>query len=441
MRANSSFRILFGHFANGRSQPESAATYRKPSVTRQRGSRPNIYHRQRESRHNRGFEKLPRSDERNRNAYSIKTALPDTTAYNRPDLATIQSHAVALCNMNCYFRPSSQTTSEARRMNDLLKYADLFEDIVPWSGIVPNGFTVDFLGTRTRKRFLELWGWSPLYIDGAQLDVPRPALTGKHKNCEFWFEAADWVLAAREARGKFVMATLGALYGYQAVGSFRALQRLSPMPCKLVAVEPIPENMERVRLHMRDNGIDPDRHWLVEAAISDSNDPILFPVGSPGLGAQNCIATDERVARQGYLEVLVDQGRVEEALENILLHNTTGLEKEIIAGEGHTGEIKFVSSITLKDILGPFDRIDFVEADIQQSEINVFPPFVELLRRKVRRIHLGTHGQDTHVAMRDMFADEGWEIVFSFEPDSEFDTPLGGFKTNDGILTVVNPRL
>ena len=326
-------------------------------------------------------------------------------------------------------------------MNDLLKYADLFEEIVPWSGIVPDGYTVDFLGTRTRKKFLELWGWNPLYIDGVQLDVPRPRLTGKDENCEFWFEAADWVLAAREARGGFVMATLGALYGYQAVGSYRTLQRINPMPCKLVAVEPIPENMERVRLHMKDNGIDPEQHWLVEAAINDRNDPILFPVGSPGLGAQNCVATDEQVARRSYLEALLDQGRAEEALENILLHNTTGLEKEIITGEGHTGEIKFVSSVTLKDILSPFDRIDFVEADIQQSEINVFPPFIELLRKKVRRIHLGTHGQGTHVAMRDMFADEGWKIVFSYEPDSEFDTPLGGFKTNDGILTVFNPRL
>jgi len=323
-------------------------------------------------------------------------------------------------------------------MNDLLKYADLFNDIVPWSGTVPNGFTVDFLGILTRKRFREPWGSHPRYVDGKHLEVLHPSI---EQDFDFWFEAAHWVLAAREANDSFVMVTLGALHGYQAVGSYHTLQRLNPMPCKLVAVEPIPENMERVRLHMRDNGIDPDQHWLIEAAINDSNDPILFPVGSPGLGAQNCVATDEQAARQSYFDALVAQGRVEEALENILLHNTTGLEKEIIVGEGHAGEIKFISSVTLKDVLSPFDQIDFVEADIQQSEINVFPPFVGLLRKKVRRIHLATHGKDTHIALRDMFADEGWEIVFSYEPDSEFDTPLGRLKTNDGVLSVINPYL
>lgn len=326
-------------------------------------------------------------------------------------------------------------------MNNLLKYSALFNDITPWSGIVPNGFTVDFLGTLTRKSFLDLWGHDPLYVDGNQLDVPRPSLDGKEKNCEFWFEAADWVLAAREARQRFVMVTLGALFGYQAVGSYRTLQLLNPMPCKLVAVEPIPANMERLRLHMQDNGIDPAEHWLLQTAISDRNEPVFFPVGSPGLGAQNCIATNEESARQGYFEFFVEQGQVEEALRNVLLHNTTGLEKEIIAGQGHMGEIKAVSSITLKDVLSPFDRVDFLEADIQQSEIVVFPPFVDLLRKKVRRIHLGTHGKDVHAALRNMFADAGWEIVFSYEPDSEFDTPLGGFKTNDGILTVLNPNL
>jgi hypothetical protein len=326
-------------------------------------------------------------------------------------------------------------------MNDLLKYSKLFTEIVPWTGIVPSGFTVDFLGIRTRKKFLEPWGHDPLYVDGGYLEVPRPALSGKHKNCEFWFEAADWVLAAREARQRFVMITLGALYGYQAVGSHRAVQLLNAMPCKLVAVEAIPENMERTRLHMQDNGIDPDDHWLLTTAIGANNEPIFFPVGSPGLGAQNCIATNEESARTDYFTSLVDQGRAEEALQNILLHNTTGLEREIIAGRGHMAEIRPVSSITLSDVLSPFDRVDFLEADIQQSEIIVFPPFRSLLKRKVRRIHLGTHGRDVHQQLLDMFIEDGWDIVFAFEPDSVHETAIGSFSTNDGILTVRNPSV
>jgi len=159
------------------------------------------------------------------------------------------------------------------------------------------------------------------------------------------------------------------------------------------------------------------------------------------LGAQNCIASNGVRARQDYFKLFVKQRRVEEALRNLLLRNTTGLQRQIIAGENHMGEIKPISSITLRDVVSPFDRVDFIESDIQQSEIIVFPPFMDLLKKKVRRIHLGTHGEDVHTALHKLFAGAGWEIVFSYKPESEFDTPLGGFKTNDGILSVVNPRL
>jgi hypothetical protein len=323
-------------------------------------------------------------------------------------------------------------------MNDLEKFAGVFHGISPWSGTIPAGFTMDFLGTRIAKTFLEAWGYHPAFVDGSQLDMEIPRLADG-VNGEFWFEAADWVEAAREARERYVMVTLGANYGYQAVASHRALQLLNPMPYKLVAVEPIPQNMEWVRRHMRDNGIDPDDQWLLQAVISPTNEPVFFPVGSPGLGAQNCIATNEQDQRKRYLEEFIAQGRTEEALTNLLLHNTTGLQKDIIAGENFRGEIMLVSSVTLADVLGPFERVDFLEADIQESERIVFPPFRPLLKSKVHRIHLGTHGNDTHQLLLQMFIDDGWEIVFSYEPETVHETVLGTFSTNDGILSVRNP--
>jgi len=61
------------------------------------------------------------------------------------------------------------------------------------------------------------------------------------------------------------------------------------------------------------------------------------------------------------------------------------------------------------------------------------------LRRKVRRIHIGTHGRAVHIALHDLFAKDGWEIVFSFEPNATHESALGTFSTNDGVLTVRNP--
>ena len=260
---------------------------------------------------------------------------------------------------------------------------------------------------------------------------------------EGWFEAVNQVLAARDARDRFVMVTLGACYGAQAVGSYLALQKINPMPCKLVAVEPEPSNLAWVAQHLGDNGIDPSDHWLVGSAISDSNAPVFFPVGAPGSGAQNCFSSNEMGARQNYVRSLIDSGLTQEALTNLLLRNTTGLKKNLLPGvEGDfEAEITLMSAVTLKDILSPYDKVDYLEVDIQQSEIIVFPPFMDIVKRKVRRVHLGTHGADVHSELARLFRADGWEIVFDYAPNSEFTTPLGRFTTNDGVLSVVNPSV
>lgn len=339
-------------------------------------------------------------------------------------------------------RPEARGAAPARsggtrHMNRMEEYANLFDGVVPWSGEVPKGYLVDFTGALLDGRFRTMFGVDPETVGGGFQQTRLPTI----EDGEGWFEAADWVLAAREAQGSFVMMTLGACYGAQAVGSCRMLQQLNPMPCKLVAVEPDPENCEWVLRHFRDNGIDPQAHWLVPMAISDRTEPVLFPIGSPGTGAQNCFSTNEAGARTNYADEFIRAGRAAEALSNLLLHNTTGIIKALVPGEPFMAEIKLVSAITLRELLGPFDRVDYLEADIQQSEILVFPPFIDLLRKKVRRIHIGTHGQSVHWSLHDLFMTHGWEIVFSFEPNARHETTLGSFETNDGVLTVRNPDL
>lgn len=323
-------------------------------------------------------------------------------------------------------------------MNSLEQFATIFDDIRPYSGDVAKGYMVDFLGILTSADFRI--GVDPSHVGGAHVTTELPSLrTGG--NGESWFECVNWVVAAREARERFVMITLGACYGAQAVGCIRALQLTNSMPYRIVAVEPIPEQYEWMMRHLRANAIDPDAQWLLQAAISDLNAPVLFPVGSPGSGAQNCFSTNEPGARQAYFDELVRSGRPEEALRKLLLENTTGIKKNLVPGYNFLAEIKFVSAVTLKDLLGPFDRVDYLESDIQQSEILVFPPFIDLLKRKVRRIHIGTHGQEVHWTLHNLFEESGWETVFSYEPNAVHQSALGSFETNDGILTVLNPTL
>ena len=325
-------------------------------------------------------------------------------------------------------------------VNHMEPFAKVFDGLTPWAGDVPRGFSADFLGTLTDALFQVNGGIEDPTAVGGAYETPRlPTID----DGELWFEAADWVIAAREAKGRFVMMTLGACWGAQAVGSYRALQLLNPMPTTLVAVEPVPENYEWIERHFRDNGINPSAHWLVPHVIADTIEPVLFPIGAAGSGAQNAIATNHAAARQYYVDMFTSGGEetAKTALSNLLLNNTTGIIRDLVEGHNFMAEIKLVSAITLRELLAPFERVDYLEADIQQSEIVVFPPFIDLLRKKVRRIHIGTHGKDVHWTLHDLFADNGWEIVFSFEPNAHHDTVLGSFETNDGVLTVVNPDL
>jgi hypothetical protein len=322
-------------------------------------------------------------------------------------------------------------------MSDLSEYARIFDGMQPWGGRLPSGYTVDFVGTLIDLKFRTVFSVPDNLTGGKFAQTRLPTVT----DGEGWFEAVDWIEAARAARGHFVMISLGACYGGQVVGCYRALQLINPMPSKFVAVEGNPENIDWMAQHMRDNGMDPDQHWLVQAAISDNNKPVLFPVGCPGLGVQNYVSTNEAVGRKACADQIIAGGGAEQALQDILLRNTTGLKRELVAGENFEGEIKIVSGVTLKDLLLPFDVVDYIEADIQQSEILVFPPFMDVLKRKVRRIHIGTHGKEIHNALFQLFKREGWEIVFNFAPNTRYGSWLGPFSMNDGVLTVRNPKV
>src|SRR5262249_480734 len=114
-------------------------------------------------------------------------------------------------------------------MNDLAQYVNVFDGIKPWAGELPAGFTVDFVGTLIDLKFRTIYPVRPELTGGKFVQTRLPTIVDEG---ECWFEAVNWVEAARAARGQFVMITLGACYGAQAVGSYRTLQLLNPMPSK-----------------------------------------------------------------------------------------------------------------------------------------------------------------------------------------------------------------
>ena len=307
--------------------------------------------------------------------------------------------------------------------------------VTPWSGYVADGYATDFLGILRDKNFL----WTetgPFTPGGGYVTPERPTLATFG---ETYFEIADWFYSALDASNRYVAVSLGAAYGSQLVGAWKTLQAVNPMPAHLVAVEPVPVNCEWTRKHMLDNGIDPDEHSIIQAALGVDNEPILFPIGAPGTGVTSAIGVNSASSRQVYVDLFQQSGQSEQILRNIFHYNSTGVSQEL--GLDYIGEIKFVSALTLRDVLSPFERIDLLEVDIQRSELDVIAPCFDTVNRKVRRVHIGTHGRDIHAALRALFSDAGWQIVFDYAPDSRHKTERGVLELGDGIMSARNPAV
>jgi len=309
----------------------------------------------------------------------------------------------------------------------------LLRKVAPWSGQVREGYVANFLGVLTQGRFL--WNKKGPF-DGGYVTTTLPTVGSEG---EGYFEIADWFYSAHDATDQYIAISLGAAYGAQLVGAWKTLQLINPLPSKLVAIEPVPENCAWIRQHMADNGIAPDEHSIIQAVVDVDNRPNLFPVGAAGTGLTASVDTNSERSRQIYADLFERKEYCGQVLRNIFLRNSTGVTRGL--PYGYSAEIQFVSSVTLHNVLAPFDRVDLLEIDIQGAENTVIAPFMNMLNRKVRRVHLGTHGSAVHFALRKLFYGAGWESVFDYTPDAQHMTARGPFEIGDGILSVRNPRV
>ena len=323
------------------------------------------------------------------------------------------------------------------RTNDFEPYMDYFDFFESYKGIQPKKYIVDFVGVMTHVEFRQ--HWLHLFPEEAkaryvETKAPTPSTGG-----EFWFEALNWFESARNAKGRYVMFSLGAHFGYQAVAAAKTLMKVNPLPFKLVCVEPEPTQIKWISRHMTDNGINPEDQWIVPLVLGENSDPIFFPVGAPGAGAHNSFSTNENVARENYVKELSARGNAEKYLRELIVNNSTSIEKTIIPNSSMYGEIKILSATTLSTLLGPFEYVDFIESDIQESEKIVFPEAIEILTKKVKRISIGTHGEKNHRDLLKLFKKAKWDILFDFAPETIHQTDVGSLEMNDGVLVVLNP--
>ena len=309
-------------------------------------------------------------------------------------------------------KPSPQTQTPG------FEHHPVLAGVACWVGDVPPGFTVDFLGVRTRVKFTE--GMVP---GGAAERGPHFGQPPLPPFDEEYFEWIDVIEAVKAARGGFVMVELGAGYGRWLVRAVAALRRFNPLPFRLVAVEAEPTHFEWLHEHLRDNDIHPAEQTLIEAAVNATGDPVRFYVGDPS----------------GWYGQAIAPGAPVHRLWRVFLGMRAALGWRPRAGEWD-GRTLSVRGITLDSILHRLPRVDLVDLDVQGAELDVLGACIERLDAQVKRIHIGTHGADIESGLREVFGGRGWQLVNDYPSQSRSATPYGEIEFQDGVQTWVNPR-
>ncbi len=320
-------------------------------------------------------------------------------------------------------------------VNDFESAVSLFDGLTPFCGPVKKDYTSNFAGVMTALKFQTL---HPDQREESKSDYDLETRIPSAADGEMFFEWASVLAAARAARGRFTMVELGAGYAARTVTASVLLAQVNPVPAQFVIVEGEPTHFKWAKQHFADNGLDWHDHWFLNRAVGTTTEPVLFPIGE-GLYSNNITPPS---GREELLKTITGTEAMELVLRNLVTEARMGVQLEVSNGyDFRDFDFAFVNCLTLEDILAPLETVDLLDVDIQRAEREVLPPSVALLGRKVKRIHIGTHGGDVHTELETLLVSSGWELVFNFPPGEVFETPAGRFTTSDGILSALNPAL
>lgn len=288
---------------------------------------------------------------------------------------------------------------------------ELFQAYPPWRGITKPAMGVDFLGVHTRNEFWPPWPKEP---GDQEIEVAYPPFD------EEYFEWISLLSAVKDATGRFTMIELGAGWGRWLGRAAAAIRKTTRYPFLLVGVEAEPTHFLWMKKFLRDNGIDPNRHWLLKAAVSDKPGWVTFLIGNP----------DKWYGQS----VLGDQAPIPPSIWSRLL-NCIWPRKQSNAVEART-----VRAITLNAVLRRVGLVDLVDADIQGSEASVFEAAADLLNAQVKAVHIGTHSEEQETRLRALFSRLDWVCRYDFACMKEQETPFGRITFGDGVQAWTNPQ-
>jgi len=293
----------------------------------------------------------------------------------------------------------------ARRADRLLRpprpwngrHHPVVASFTPWEGEADGRFAYDSFGVKTDPAFRPQIRPQP----AGPLQSRHPAPYAPYFELIFVLQS---VLDAAEQE-RFTMLELGAGYGPWMVTAAQAMRASANRPLRLIGVEMVPQHYEWMHAHFRNNGLDPARHKLIRAAMSDR------------AGAGAFLPEEDR--EWDYGQRLVDRG----------------------ASGRPAGDPYRVDCILLSELLGELDRVDLLHVDIQGEELRVLREARGELSRRVRRLIVATHSRRIHRELRSLMDPGEWEPVYDFGYRSRCRTEFGDVQFLDGLQCFLNRRL
>ena len=229
-------------------------------------------------------------------------------------------------------------------------------------------------------------------------------------------EAVEWIGLLKSvlaARNIFTAMELGAGWGPWIVAGAIAAQQLGIAAIHLTAVEADPGHFALMQDHLRDNGLDPAAHTLIQAAVG----------AEPGCARWRICA--DPAADWGSRPV-TDAEAVADHTGRTL---ATWLDIDIVA----FGDLLLRQAVW-----------DLVHIDVQGWEADLCRSAPALLDNRVRWLIVGTHDPHLHgLVMHQMHA-QGWQMENEKPPRMQWRsnaTSLQDMNTLDGTQVWRNPRL
>lgn len=234
----------------------------------------------------------------------------------------------------------------------------------------------------------------------------------------------------------FTVVELGAGYGCWMLSAGCLLRLHHPeVAPHLIGVEAEPKHFRFMEQAFRDNGFEPEQHRLVNAAVGDRSGLVWFYAG------ESSSWYGQSVMSERHVQSMLAKNRLPS--DYVPREEGEVLETTIVYPNyrQHYRKAVSVRMISLSELIGETDKVDFMHIDLHDSELDVLAASRDLIDAKVRLVHVGTHSTDIEDGLRSLFNSLGWQKRWDFPCKSSSDTPFGSLNFDDGVQSWLNPRL